>query len=90
MRRERTAWRGGESKAGAAAGVARTVWASRREWFRGVARTVLLAGLAVLSGRLVLRGDACPHRVPCQRCGLLPTCELPRARSAQRERTGRM
>ncbi len=90
MRRERAAWRGGESEFISAAGGVETVSASRREWFRSAARTVLLGGFALMSGRLLLRSDACPRRVPCQRCGLLTACELPQARSAQRERMGRM
>jgi hypothetical protein len=63
---------------------------SRRQWFATMGRWGALAGLAVLTGRLVMR-DAptadCGRQFPCQRCGLLARCDLPRAAQTRRDET---
>jgi hypothetical protein len=60
---------------------------SRREWLTGAARWGALAGLAAVSGRLLTRSGECTRQLPCQTCGLVARCELPRARQAEAEGT---
>ena len=63
---------------------------TRRQWFASLGRWCALAGLAVLTARLGLRsGQAadCGRRLPCQQCGLLERCALPRAVKRRQEDT---
>ena len=58
---------------------------NRREFLRRLGRTAAGAGLAALTGVLLVRnGDAaaapaCPNDQRCRCCGLARTCELPAA-----------
>jgi hypothetical protein len=66
---------------------------TRRQWFASLGRWCMLAGLAMLTGRLGLRSGRatdCERRLPCQRCGLLARCDLPRAVKTRRDDTRRM
>jgi hypothetical protein len=62
---------------------------TRRQWLAAVWRWCALAGLAVLTGRLAVRSGSaadCRRRLPCQRCGLLASCDLPRAVESRQEK----
>ncbi len=66
---------------------------TRRQWFVSLWRWCALTGLAMLTARLVLRsGQAadCGRRLPCQQCGLLQRCDLPRAVMSRQEDTRSM
>lgn len=63
---------------------------SRRDWLAATFRWSVLGLLGLVSGRLALRGGTCPTRLPCQRCGLLVKCELPRAAAARDQRSRSM
>ena len=55
---------------------------TRRQWLASLWRWCALTGLAVLTGRLLLRpadSSDCGRQVPCRRCALLRRCHLPRA-----------
>ncbi|MCH5373669.1 MAG: hypothetical protein JJ992_06810 [Planctomycetes bacterium] len=63
---------------------------TRRQWLATAWRWSAMTGLALLSARLLIRphGSAdCRRQLPCQRCGLLAHCDLPRAGEARRQRT---
>ena len=63
---------------------------TRRQWLASLWRWCALTGLAVLTGRLFIRaGHAadCGRQLPCQRCGLVERCDLPRAVNSRQEDT---
>lgn len=65
---------------------------SRREFFRGAARYVLLSGLAALAVLGVARrcpgGQTCVNRGLCRGCTEFEDCELPAALSAKLTKPG--
>lgn len=63
---------------------------TRRQWLASIGRWCALTALAVLTGRLLLRprhSADCGRQLPCQNCGLLNRCGLPRAAESRREET---
>ena len=64
---------------------------TRREFFRGVARGGLLAGMGAAvallwtrRGDSPLSGQTCENLGLCRRCGSFGACELPRAQIVRR------
>ncbi len=63
---------------------------TRRQWFASLWRWCALTGLGALTVRLGLRSGQvadCGRRLPCQQCGLLGRCALPRAVMSRQEDT---
>ncbi len=61
----------------------------RREWLCGAMRYSLLGGVTAMAGLLLTRhsGNRCPGlTAPCETCGLLSGCELPRAQATRSPR----
>lgn len=57
---------------------------SRRQWLIALMRTSFLALIAAVCALLIRRSSngsdgRCAQGLPCQRCGSLPGCGLPRA-----------
>lgn len=63
---------------------------TRRQWLASLWRWCALTGLAVLTGRLLFRprhAADCRRQLPCQSCGLVERCDLPRAAESRRSET---
>jgi hypothetical protein len=60
---------------------------SRRVFLKTISRSVMAAGLAGMSGYLVLKdtsGKACDFDFPCNGCKRFPSCNDPKARDFQK------